>query len=362
MAISTRELGKLAGLSHVTVFRAMNGSDAVSEKTRRRVLALARKHNYPLPAARTPETPNLLRVLCSLINIEADEMHTEQGFNRRLLAGLQQGAAEVGVELANFGMQGDVWPLVVSRRQVDGVVLPMGDEFAPHPPLPLDVPAVFLFYGPPQADVVTIANFDAGRLLGEHLAELGHRRVAYIGSRSSMSLERLAGLRTALELHKGTVPPELTSIPPRVGAREDVARRLDARGMTQKAGDPGPDGFTALMCYNDYMAAAAIMHLRQHGVRVPEDVSVVGFDNVRPGWYEGPALTTVTMPLEEIGAEAARFLYWRITHPRAPRRRLVLTVPFVAGETTRNAPIEDSHCRLEPVSPADGSSVGERNP
>ena len=69
--------------------------------------------------------------------------------------------------------------------------------------------------------------------------------------------------------------------------------------MTQKAGDPGPDGFTALMCYNDYMAAAAILHLRTHGVRVPEDVSVVGFDNVQQDWYDGPALTTVTLPLEE---------------------------------------------------------------
>lgn len=359
MGISTRKLGKLAGLSHVTVYRALNGSDAVSEKTRRRILALARKHNYPLPAARMTEPPNLLKVLCSLIDIESDETRTERGFNRRLLAGLHQGAAECGVDLANFKMPEDVWPLVVSRRQVDGVVLTLGDEFAPHPPLPLDVPAVFLFSGPPQADVVAVANFDSGRLLGEHLAELGHRRVAYIGSRSSMSLERLAGLRTALELHKGTVPPELTSVPPRVGGREDVARRLDARGMTQKAGDPGPDGFTALMCYNDYMAAAAVMHLRKHGVRVPEDVSVVGFDDVRPDWYEGPALTTAAMPLEEIGAEAARFLYWRIAHPGAPRRRLLLAAPFVAGETTRHPPVQDGHLGHAPVPPEDGSSVGE---
>jgi len=69
---------------------------------------------------------------------------------------------------------------------------------------------------------------------------------------------------------------------------------------------------------------------------VPEDVSVVGFDNAaRPDWYDGPPLTTVAMPLEEIGAEAVRLLYWRLAHPDAPPRRLVLTVPFVPGETTR---------------------------
>ena len=77
------------------------------------------------------------------------------------------------------------------------------------------------------------------------------------------------------------------------------------------------------------------MHLRKNGVRVPEDVSVVGFDNVRPDWYDGPALTTMTMPLEEIGAEAARLLYWRLAHPEAPPRRLVLSASLVEGSTVR---------------------------
>jgi DNA-binding LacI/PurR family transcriptional regulator len=367
MSISIRRLAQLAEVSPSTASRVMRGRGDVDAETRRKVLALARKHNIPLPAMPVQETPNLLKSMCSMVNTQRDESPSDQGFFHRLLKGLTQGAADCNAELLNIEQPPNIpglawkteWPLAVNRRQVDGAVLVMGDELVPHPPFPAPVPTVFMFAGPPQADVVTVANFDGGRLLGEHLAELGHRRVAYIGSRSSLSLERLAGLRTALELHKGTVPPELTSIPPRVGAREDVALRLDARGMIQKAGDPGPDGFTALMCYNDYMAAAAIMHLRQHGVRVPEDVSVVGFDNVRPGWYEGPVLTTVAMPLEEIGAEAARLLYWRLAHPGAPPRRLVLVAHLVAGETTLNAPIEGSHRRLEPVSPEAGSPVGE---
>ena len=94
-------------------------------------------------------------------------------------------------------------------------------------------------------------------------------------------------------------------------------------------------GFTALMAYNDYMAAGVILRLRERGVRVPEDVSVVGFDNVRPAWYDGPDITTAAMPLEDLGAEAARLVYWRLAHPAAPRRRLALTAPFVPGETTR---------------------------
>lgn len=358
MDISTRRLAQLAGVSHVTVFRALQGRDAVSEKTRIKILSLARKYNYPLPASRAVETPNLLKSVCAMINLLEDEPQSDRGFHHRLLAGLTEGAADCGVELFNQGPSRNTmiswrseWPLVVNRKQVDGAVLVLGDELAPHPPLPAPVPTVFFFNGPPQADVITVANFDGGRRLGAHLAALGHRRVAYLGSRSSMSLERLAGLRIGLELGGGIVPPEWTDIPPGVGGRDTVAIQLDARGMTRMAGDRGSDGraatsprpgsgcgevgFTALACYNDYMAAAAVMHLRKHGVRVPEDLSVVGFDNIRPDWYDGPTLTTVTMPLEEMGAEATRLLYWRLAHPKAPTRRLVLNAPLVVAASTR---------------------------
>jgi DNA-binding LacI/PurR family transcriptional regulator len=343
MRVSIRRLAQLAEVSPSTASRVMRGHGDVGAETQRKVLALARKHNMPLPAMPAQETPNLLKSLCSMVNIHHDEPQSDQGFNHRLLAGVTHGAADCSAELLNIGQPPNnpthawmtEWPLVVNRRQVDGAILVMGDELVPHPPFPAPVPTVFIFAGPPQADVVTVTNFDSGRLLGAHLAELGHRRVAYLGSRTNMSLERLAGLRTALELRGGTVPSKWTDMHRGAGGRDMVRARLDTLGMTQQAGDSGPDGFTALACYNDYMAAAAILHLRQHGVRVPEDVSVVGFDNVRQAWYDGPALTTAAMPLEEIGAEAARLLYWRLAHPDAPPRRLVLNASLVAGASAR---------------------------
>ncbi len=342
MSISLRRLAQLAEVSPSSAWRALHGHGDASPAMRRKILALARKHHFPLPPARATETPNLLNSLCSMVDTEFDETNSAKGFHHRLLSGLNHAARSCGVELLNISSTPEKpetwmseWPLVVNRQQVDGVVFVLGNELDPHPPFPAPIPTVFLFNGPPQADVVTVANFDGGRRLGARLAELGHRRVAYMGSRSDMSLERLAGLRLALELTQGSVPPEWTDIPPQVGGRELVALRLDQLVMTRRASARGPDGFTALMCYNDYMAAAAVMHLRQNGVRVPEDVSVVGFDNVRPDWYDGPALTTMAVPLEEIGAEAVRLLYWRLAHPDAPPRRLSLTAPLVVGESTR---------------------------
>jgi DNA-binding LacI/PurR family transcriptional regulator len=106
------------------------------------------------------------------------------------------------------------------------------------------------------------------------------------------------------------VLPEDVITWPNAGGREMTVRMTDqllaiarnevGRAATEFRPDKGRNevGFTALMAYNDYMASAAVIHLRERGVRVPEDVSVVGFDNAaRPDWYDGPPLTTVAMPL-----------------------------------------------------------------
>jgi LacI family transcriptional regulator len=335
VSISTRRLAQLAGVSHVTVFRALKGRDAVGEKTRNKILAMARKHDYPLPPVRAQETPHLLNVIASRIYIGCED--SAQGFNHRLLAGLQLGAAACGAELANFQPQGtepDTWPLVVARREVDGVVMSLGNEFAQHPQYPAPVPAVFIFSGPEGADVVTVEDFDAGMNLGAYLAALGHRRVAYIGFMSNMSIKRLYGLHAGLHSAGGSVPDEYV-FTMHQGGPVDFCGFTDRLLEAVRPDEPGPKGVTALMVYNDYLAAVVIRRLRERGVRVPEDISVVGFDNVRPAGYDGPALTTIAMPLEELGAEAARLLYWRKAHPDAPPRKLVLATSFVQGATTR---------------------------
>jgi DNA-binding LacI/PurR family transcriptional regulator len=182
--------------------------------------------------------------------------------------------------------------------------------------------------------VVTVDDFDAGMKLGAHLAALGHRHVAYIGFMSNMSIKRLYGLRSSLHSVGGSAPDECVFTMLQ-GGPVDFCGFTDRLLEAARPGKRGPNGITALMVYSDFFAAVVIRRLRERGVRVPEDISVVGFDNVRPADYDGPALTTIAMPLEELGAEAARLLYWRKTHPDAPPRKLVLATSFVAGGTTQ---------------------------
>jgi len=209
------------------------------------------------------------------------------------------------------------------------VIVVWGDEHNPMPHADCPVAATFVFHGPSDADVVDSNNFDGGYQLGTRLSGLGHRRAAYLGPKSRISLERLAGLRAGLSVDGGDCPLELAVASP--GVFDDAGALLD--GLLERsgfrAGTRRP--FTALMCYNDLIAATVITRLIGLGLRVPEDVSVVGFDSATPTWYDGPALTTCAAPLEELGAEAARMIYWRIEHPNAIRRKLVLATELVEG-------------------------------
>jgi DNA-binding LacI/PurR family transcriptional regulator len=338
MSISLRRLAQLAEVSPSSAWRALHGHGDASPAMRRKILALARKHHFPLPPTQVEATSNLLKVLCSMIDLDSDEDQSERGYGRRLLAGVQKGADDCGVELANYRFDPEVWPLAVDRQQVDGVVVIQGSEFEPHPPLPPPVPAVFMFSGPKEADVIAIDDFDAGRTLAEHLCDPrngGHTRFAYIGSQTAISMRRLAGAMTYLQHDRIVMPQACICLERDVGSRVSAELLCDQLLAGARPGDSGPHGFTALIVYNDYMAAAVIMHLRQRGIRVPEDVSVAGFDNLRPAWYNGPAITTMAVPLEDIGAEAARLLYWRLAHPGAPPRRLTLNATLVARESTR---------------------------
>ncbi len=330
MAISLRKIAKKAGVSVMTVSRAVRGAEGVGPELRQQILMLAREAGYPIPKSERRPAVASWGVLCA-IGVSGDEGGAE--FHRRIIAGIKQGAQECRSEVLNYSGPTTVWPLVVARNQVDGVIVARGNERNRLPPFPPPVPAVFLFLGPENADVVTVDHFAGSRALGWTVGKQGHRRAAYLGPESEISRERLAGFRTGLESTGGEVPSAYVRLLPDAGSRNSARLLVDQ--LIQTCGFPkrASRSFTVLMVYNDYMAAAAIERLGELGIKVPDDLSVVGFDAQPPSWYEGPTITTVALPLEELGAEAARLVYWRLTHPEAPVRRLILGVQIVEGAT-----------------------------
>jgi LacI family transcriptional regulator len=182
--------------------------------------------------------------------------------------------------------------------------------------------------GHPHLDVdrVLVDNEHGGRVLGEHLIENGHREIGILAGIAHLAstIDRIAGLRAAVEARAGTV--HVLHVPATRDGGRDGARRL-------LAGHPGT---TALIGTADQMAIGALAHLRESDISVPESMSVAGFNDIAISRDVTPALTTVRLPLETMGATALR-LAMETDDPDRPRTQR-LTPELVVRASTVPAP------------------------
>jgi LacI family transcriptional regulator len=172
----------------------------------------------------------------------------------------------------------------------------------------------------------------AAELALKHLVQLGHRRIAIIkGQEFSSDTEvRWNAILEAAQCLGMTIPPKLTvqlegdSPSPQLGYK--VTKRLVA----------SREPFTALFAFNDISAMGAIRALRESGLQVPQDVSVIGFDDIQSAAFQNPSLTTVRQPLHKMGKIAAETVLRRITRPGVDLNTKQITVEpeLIIRETT----------------------------
>jgi len=221
------------------------------------------------------------------------------------------------------------YPRLLQQRAVEGFVLV---DTPSEPGLSVPVVAVSGHKHVPGVTNISLNHSRAARLALDHLSRLGHRRIAYIkGQAFSSDTEvrwkavRAAAQELNLEVDdKLTVQLESESPTPQPGY--DMASKL------LKAGHP----FTALFAFNDISALGAIRALREAGRRVPEDVSVIGFDDIQSAAYQNPGLTTIRQPLREMGMTAAETLLKRINgakNAEYPKNIVVEPELIVRGST-----------------------------
>ena len=225
--------------------------------------------------------------------------------------------------------------LLISKM-VDGVIFIAAGDRADNLTQLVDaeIPVVIVDRDFPQsiADVILVDNAQGGYLATEYLIKLGHYRIACISGASQVtpSADRVRGYRQALMDYRLPVDEEFI-----------VSGYLRYEGgikaMEQLLQHPRPP--TAVFCCNDVMAVGALRTLRNHGFRVPEDVSLVGFDDIFLASAVTPALTTIAQPVDEIAQKAAELLLSR-TKSNEPTRnvnRYVFSTRLV---------IRDSCCRI----------------
>jgi LacI family repressor for deo operon, udp, cdd, tsx, nupC, and nupG len=296
-----RRVAELAGVSIATVSRTLAHPDKVAEATREKVLEAVRSTGFvPNRQAvdfRRQATGNVVLLVRDITNPfyldiyrGIEEVAFANGY-RVLMGDAQYDDARVAryVEMGR-------------NRQADGVILMTGwlPASIPEASLPKTVIALELIEGS-ALPFVAIDNREAAKVAVQHLIALGHRRIAHVTGpmRLTMSLDRHEGYLDALREAGIEADSALTRIGDfHFGTGQQAIEALLGAGTE----------FTAIFCSNDEMAVGAINALRARGLRVPNDVSVAGFDDMDYALSSDPPLTSVRQPRRQIGRQAMQML------------------------------------------------------
>ena len=303
MSVTIKDVARQANVSVATVSRALNGHRNVAEDVRKRVLGVATALRYsPHHAARSLSSRRT-----NTIGVVLPDLYGE--FFSELMRGIDQVAREQGLHLlvssyhGNPEEQGNA--LRAMRGRVDGLLLMYpfvgGDEVMDEnlaPSMPVVLMNTAATGGTRTA--LCVDGYGGARTMIGHLAGAGHRRIAFIAGPADNfdANERLRGYRDAMAECLPDVEPWV------IEGDFDEASGHRA-GQALLAGSPRPD---AVFAANDMMALGCLFAFTQAGVRVPDEISVAGFDDIPLARYVHPALTTMRVEIADLGARAIRAL------------------------------------------------------
>ncbi len=323
---TSHDVAAVAGVSQPTVSRALRGDPRVTPSTQRRVADAATKLGYiPSERGRSLSTRRTRRVGVVVDDLSnpfylqlLDALHREFGDNehRMLVFTSETGDRDSADRLVDGSIDGAVltttligsslpselrrrgFPFVLLNREIDGM----------------------------EADTCVADNVAGGRRVAEELARLGHRRVgAILGpANTSTGRDREAGLRAGLAEWDLALPDDRLR-------RGDFSFTTGHRGMLELLDMPRRP--QAVFCANDVVAIGALNAAHSHGVAIPDELTVIGFDDIEMAAWEVFGLTTVRQNIERMARTAARLLVGRIADPSQPARRVVLAADLVLRRT-----------------------------
>jgi DNA-binding LacI/PurR family transcriptional regulator len=301
---SIKDIAILAQVSHPTVSRALRQSPLVNAETAERIRQIAAKAGYHVSAVARGLVTRRTRAVGLVVTSIADP------FTSMVASGVEQTARDLGytVMLADSNADPDREQRIVhafAEQRLDGIIVTSSRVGALYLPLleEMRVPIVLINDQHPGqfAHSVMINNRAGGRLAVSHLASLGHRRIAYIGDRHGYQsdVERRAGYRDALRAAGIEFAMDLVVS----GDGKPEAAEQAMNELLRLRDRP-----TAVFCYNDMSAMGAIRSIRRHGLHIPAEISVCGFDDLFLADYLDPPLTTIRQPMRRMGEMAVEHL------------------------------------------------------
>lgn len=328
------EIAKSLGVSGATVSRALNDRPGVGSELRERIIAKARELNYtPNMTARglaTSQTFNLGFFFHEKPGLPA----SSDPFYAGILHSVQQVIAKTNYHVSFEALTDDILDRpadfrFVRERRIDGMILAGPDIPASFitamiqtgmPIILLDNRLDFL-----PTNCVNSDDEDGAYRAGQHLLALGHRQVGVLAGpvHWASTARRVRGYHLALQEGSGNIAPIHME-----------ATNIDSGLMAAKHLLAEYPGVTAIGAVNDSMAIGAIRAAKAQGLRVPEDLSVIGFDDISWAELNDPPLTTLRIPRQQMGKEAAHRLLMLLTDPEMQASEVIVPVQMIERHST----------------------------
>ena len=324
------EIAKKAGVSPATVSRALRGIHHVNENTRRKIVDAARELDYPIRPDLLPrgthEKTNTIGVIAPFIS---------RWYFSQSISGVEQALREAGLDLLLYNFaQVDARERVLMQKQlvdkVDGLIVislpPSEKEFDRL--LNLGIPVSLLGIASEFCSSVSIDDVDGARVATQHLVDMGHRDIAIMTGQKEpvfdfrVANQRLQGFMEVLEKNNLEFNPrnelysDFTSTTSEIAMEEFLTRKKLP---------------TAIFCESDEMAFGVYQALRKKGMRVPEDISIVGYDGHDFGVTLG--LTTVAQPVRFLGQLAASQVMALIEKPESVVSQMVVPTELIVRQS-----------------------------
>lgn len=331
MSVTIKDIARIINMSHTTVSRALNDSPLISEDTKSRIRAIADKYNY------TPNVNARSLVLSKSYNVGLFFSTIKSGTSAGFFMDSVRSVNDVIRDTYSLSVEGvdDFKDLAkISPRFFDGIILMSqshkDDRFIRHV-LRKGIPFVLLNRELDHPKVITIVADDmAGAFkAAEYLIRNGHSRIGLIEGRPEFknTQRRKDGFLKALDTYKIRYDPEicLNGNYDLDGGYETMRKLLSHRHMP-----------TAVFCFNDDMAVGAMKAIYEKGLKIPDDISLVGFDDSEYASYLHPALSTVSRPIERMCVEGTRILLEKMEGISQKNKTIFLKTELKERDSVRN--------------------------
>lgn len=327
--ITLKMVAERAGVSVNTVSRAINNKSDINEETKKRVLKVAQELGYVQNATAVALRTKKTRTLGVVIADNRNPFYAE------VLNGIEEAAREKNyhIILANtqrdYQKEEEAINLLLAKR-VDGLLItPVQDRNDDIKNL-IEANIPFVIVGRDfkniEVDAVYNDEVKGGFLATKYLIKKGHKRIALINGflHKSPARGRLEGYKKALKEYGIPFDDSLVSV-------GDIDVK-DGYERTKQLLEKGLN-FTAIFAYNDMMAFGAMRAIKEKGLRIPEDIGLVGYDDIPFSSLISPSLTTIRLKKQELGVESLKLLLSRINVSRKKTKKIMLDVELKIRET-----------------------------